>query len=135
METKDVLSQSVLTERDINLIKLRANKDKTVSSLDRNGWKEEYLITETQTKKGLEWLLNKWKTPRDIERKNNPFGYREADILGNFSHFTFTGLVNLANSYQAEYGIAFHVPCYRVYDKEGNSFEYHIEGGGVRIIG
>lgn len=92
-------------------------------------------ITPEQSEKGINWLRNQWKTPRGVERKNNPFGYREEDCIENFDHFTFGGTYNDANYYMAQNGLANHLPLYVVHAKDGSSFEYYVSGGQVNITG
>ena len=118
-----------LTEKEIQLIKNRMNKGEDVNL--------EYLyeggisITPEQTKKGIDWLIDKWKTPRGIERKNNPFGYREQAVLDNFDHFKLIDFYNVGNTSFDNY-----VPYYRVVAKDGSYFEYAFgHGGEIRILG
>ena len=48
----------------------------------------------------LEWLLNKWKTPKGAERKNNPFGYREQNVLEDENAKAyFNGFYDAGNYY------------------------------------
>jgi hypothetical protein len=122
--SEELLKKEILTEKEINLLKLRLNKGEAIYV---DG---EYRITPEQTKKGLEWLMNKWKSPRGVERKNNPFGNRETAALENFSHFTFEGFADIGNQYRS-----FAVPIYGVHGKDGEYFQYHIEAGNVSIIG
>lgn len=90
---------------------------------------KELNISAQQTRKGLDFLLNQWKTPTGKERTQNPFGYREQNILENFSHFTLSGFYNAGNAYHD-----FYLPLYTVYSKSGNSFEYYYNGK-VNVIG
>lgn len=123
---KSIEKRGIIEEREILLLKKRANAgDKEAAR-----WCPENIrVTEEQTAKGLTWLINKWKTPRGIERKNNPFGYREEDILENFDHFELAGFYNASN-YRA-----FYVPLYDVCAKDGRHFEYYVWGGEVQIVG
>lgn len=121
--TKDILKQKVLSEGDILLLCRRANAGEEVY-ID-----EEYDITEEQTKKGLDWLKNQWKTPRGVERKNNPFRYREQDAIDTFVKFTFDGLYNAGNQYHD-----FYLPIYTVEGKD-TSFQYVVQMGKIMIIG
>lgn len=81
-------------------------------------------IEPDQAEKGLTWLMNQWKTPKGKERKNNPFGYREEEVLDNFDHFTLAGLYNTATYQAREMGFHSYMPIYRVYAKDGSSFDY-----------
>lgn len=126
-KVNEIVKRGYITEKEINLLKNRVNNDRaSISELDDLGG---LAITDGQTAKGLAWLINKWKTPRGIERKNNPFGYREQDILENFDHFYFSGLYDAGNRCRS------FVPLYVVCAKDGRHFEYYVWGGEVQIIG
>lgn len=128
--TAEIVAQTFLTEKEINLLTRRANASETRSeTLDALNKFESWKITPEQAQKGLSWLLNQRKTPRGVERKNNPFGYRESDVLDSFQYFTFDGLYDAGNSHHSWYA-----PIYSVHGKEG-SFQYVIKGGGISIIG
>lgn len=94
-------------------------------------WEKEngLLLSDAQNKKGIQYLLNQYKTPAGKERKNSPFGYREIKIIENFSHFELMGEYNAGNGYRD-----FFVPLYRVVGAE-NSMEYYFAGGKIHIIG
>ncbi len=126
-KVNEIVKRGYITEKEINLLKNRVNNDRaSISELcDLGG----LAITDEQTAKGLTWLIDKWKTPRGIERKNNPFGYREQDILENFDRFELGGFYNASN-YRA-----FYVPLYDVFAKDGRHFEYCVFGGEVQIVG
>lgn len=118
-----------LTEGEINLIKNRMNRGEDIDlskMYDLGG----LFITPEQTQKGFDWLWNLYKTPRGVERKNNPFGYREEDILENFDHFEITDFYNAGNRY-----VNWYMPVYRVIGKNGSSFEYTMKQGEIYIIG
>lgn len=92
-------------------------------------------IEPNQSAKGLAWLMDKWKTPRGVERKNNPYGYREQNVLANFSHFTLVDFYDAGNHYRS-----FFLPVYRVHSKDCGSFDYYAAswqsgGNGPSIIG
>lgn len=91
-------------------------------------------IEAVQAEKGLTWLKDKWKTPRGVERKNNPFGRREEYVLENFSHFSLVDFYDAGRN-----GWAFYLPVYRVHAKDGASFDYYAGswqsgGNGPEII-
>ena len=126
-------SKSFLTEDEINLIKNRANRG------DKSDMEEFYEIVNTdggyeispeQTEKGYGWLMNLYKTPYGKERKNNPFGLREMDILDNFDRFKIIEFYNAGNAYRD-----YFVPYYEVISKDGRSFEYARYGGEIHILG
>jgi hypothetical protein len=121
-----IAAAGVITERQIITIKSRANRGADVWEIFNNG---NLRITQEQTKKGLSWLLNQWKTPRGIERKNNPFGYREQEIINNFDRFALVDFYNVGRYFP------FFVPVYRVISRSGSSFEYYYNAGRISIIG
>ena len=126
-KVNEIVKRGYITESEINLLKNRVNNGRAeLSQLDDLGG---LAITEEQTAKGLKWLLNKWKTPRGKERKNNPFGYREENILEDFDHFYFSGLYDAGN-YRP-----FFVPLHVVCAKDGRHFEYCVFGGEIHIVG
>ena len=85
-------------------------------------------ITPKQNKKGIDFLMNQYISPNGKEMKNNPFGYREIEILKNFTGFTFKGFYDAGNYYHSYY-----LPLYD-YNGDNNSFEYYYNGE-VNIIG
>jgi hypothetical protein len=89
----------------------------------------ELELSEEQVQKGKDWLMDQWKSPKGAERKNNPFGYREQDILDNFSTITFNGYYDAGNRYHSSY-----LPLYLVSGNE-TTFEYYVSGGQIKIIG
>ncbi len=122
-QTKDVVSKDLLSEKEINLLKNRLNKG------DEIELKDEYNITQEQTKKGFDYLWNQYQTPTGKLRKNNPFGTREQDALESFKRFTFDGYFNAGNGF-----VDWYMPIYTVYGGE-TSFQYTMKNGGVYIIG
>ena len=90
----------------------------------------ELELCTDQVLKGFDWLKNLWVTPRGVERKNNPYGYREQDALENFETITFNGYYDAGNYYHS-----FYVPLYLVSSKTGSTFEYYVSGGSIHIIG
>jgi hypothetical protein len=129
----EVKKNGVITENQINLIKRRLNSGKDDSELDEL---LDYInenhpkLSDEQNKKGYEFLMNLWKSPTGKERINNPFGYREQNVLENFEYFE---LSHFRNDY---YGV---FPVYNVIGKSPNtsfsgSFQYYYDGK-VNIIG
>jgi len=86
-------------------------------------------ISKEQSDKGLAFLMNQWKTPRGKTRYNNPFGYRETQILENFVSFKLYGFYDNSryNSHP------FYLPIYQVNGSD-TSFEYYYNGE-MNIIG
>lgn len=119
-----------ITEREINLLNRRLNAEGR-DTLDYNLRKNNYdlALTDEQERKALAWLNNQWKTSTGKERKNNPFGYREEQILDNATDVTFVEFYNAGNAY-----IDHFLPVYRVYSNDG-SFMYYVQGGEVNIVG
>ena len=87
-------------------------------------------LCSDQVQKGLDWLLDQWKTPNKKERKNNPFGYREQEILENFDTIQLRSYYDAGNAYRS-----YFVPLYCVVSKSGNTFEYYVSGGEIHIVG
>lgn len=131
---KDIESRGYITENELNTIKHRLNHGKfDANQLDKLVAVGK--ITPEQTQKGLDWLKDQWKTPFGVERKNNPFGYREEQIIENFDHFTFEGFYEMANYEAVKMGIHNYVPLYEVHARDGSSFQYYVNGGEVSIVG
>lgn len=127
-ETSEIFANieknGVITEKEINLLKRRANAgDKEAA----NFWPCIELTAE-QSERAYKWLMNQYKTPRGVERKNNPFGYREINILESWDvendRATFQGFYNAGR-----YGFHNYVPCY-----EFGGMKYYV-CGGIQIIG
>lgn len=76
---EQIKERGYITEREIALLKNRAQKG--IDKANIGYLKNDFLISEEQKLKGLKWLRNLYKTVKGDERKNNPFGYREQQIL------------------------------------------------------
>lgn len=126
--TKLVEARGFILENEIITLKSRLSRG-VEQDADLTYNYAPVAISPEQTEKGLSWLLNQWKTPAGKERKNNPFGYREQDILDNFDRFA------LVDFYDAGRFCSFFVPVYRVISRSGASFEYYYNGGQIQIIG
>lgn len=88
----------------------------------------EIEVTEEQSAKGYKWLMNLYKTPTGKERKNNPFGYREMNILDNYKgeRFQFVGFYNNGNRWRDYY-----IPIYSLC-----GMEYYVNSeGSIQIVG
>ena len=118
----EIETKGFITEKEISLLKRRAN----------SGDKEAAFFwpcvecTGEQTEKAYKWLKNLYVTPNGKERKNNPFGYREMNILDNWNgeKAEFKGFYDAGR-----YGFHNYLP---VYDFGG--MEYYV-CGGIQIIG
>jgi len=153
--TQDLLNQDVLTYQEILNIKKRFggySKSSDPTTYENAEFKDEYAITPEHTAKGLEYLFRVAFKPSKLEeakafykeageildnslRSNCPLGNRELFVLLGFDHFTFTGFYDASNMYQREAGIRALYPLWKTYDKDGDSFEYYLEGGEMNIIG
>ena len=131
MKTEDLIKaiseNGVIAEKEILLLNRRKNNGEKFD--ESFSWDSEILLTEDQNKKGIEFLLNLWKTPKGVERKNNPFGYREQKVLETFENFRFIGFYDAGNYHHSLY-----IPLYECNGKE-ESFEYYYSNGKVHIIG
>ncbi|NOQ37578.1 hypothetical protein GQ472_01690 [archaeon] len=129
---KNIRKRNVITEQELGLVMGRLNsKAYAVGQVTEMIGDEGLELTPEQSRKGYGYLMNQWKSPKTgMERKNNPFGYIEQEILKDFDRFclkdTFdAGTINFSH----------HIPIYKVYSKIYGSFEYHMAGGKVNIIG
>ncbi len=136
----DIIGKDYISEREVSILKRRLNNKKTTCNDIFKDHEDGFRITKPQAEKGLSWLLNLWKTPRGVERKNNPFGYREQDILEHFTHFQLVDFYDAASYTAQNMDIHFYVPIYRVFaevgqDKDVRTFDYYVEAGIPQIIG
>lgn len=118
----EIESKGFITEKEINLLKRRANAgDKEAA----NFW-PCVECTPEQSEKGFAWLRNLYKTPSGKERKNNPFGYREMNIIDNYNGelIEFKGFYDAGNRYFHKF-----LPVYDL-----NGMEYYV-CGEIQIIG
>nr|UWF95884.1 MAG: hypothetical protein [Bacteriophage sp.] len=124
---ENVLSNGVITEREVLLLKKRANNGDDEAANFYPGCDIEIEVTEEQSAKGYKWLMNLYKTPTGKERKNNPFGYREMNILDNYKgeRFQFVGFYNDGNRWHDYY-----TPIYSLC-----GMEYYVNSEGIQIIG
>lgn len=125
---ENVLSNGVITEREVLLLKKRANNGDNEAANFYPGCDIEIEVTEEQSAKGYKWLMNLYKTPTGKERKNNPFGYREMNILDNYKdeRFQFVGFYNNGNR-RRDYYIPIYSLCGMKY--------YANSEGSIQIVG
>lgn len=135
-----------ITEREIINARMRANgyknvKDKTLLEIPEEGFK----LTEAQTIKGLNYLLNLALNKKGLAfvkaaldeidsdklfdddkmiRKNNPFGYREMFMLLNFNEFRLVDFYDDSTNQMVQMGYHNYLPVYEVIAKDGSSFSY-----------
>lgn len=127
----DFVNEKTFTEQQIKLLQRRLN-DKKIKEQDIFGkdFDRTKRITPEQTKKGLDWLDDKRRTPTGKERLNNPFGAREEAVLDNFDRFELTEFFDSGNQF-----VSFKIPLWTVIAKDGSRFQYHSQGGKVNITG
>lgn len=108
-------------------MKKRANNGDNEAANFYPGCDTEIDVTPEQSAKGYKWLMNLYKTPTGKERKNNPFGYREMNILDNYKgeRFQFVGFYNDGNRWHDYY-----TPIYSLC-----GMEYYVNSEGIQIIG
>ena len=126
MKTEQILEKETISTREVKLLMRRANNGENIDF--SKFWENEVKLEDGE--QGIQYLLNQWKTPKGVERKNNPFGYREEKILENFSHFEFKGQYDAGNRYHK-----YFIPLWVVVSKDGDGFEYHMAKGQVNIVG
>lgn len=134
ISTDVLLSKKILTENEVRLLQKRINAN---PNLAHQFVGFEWELTPSQIQKGYEWLVNLWMTPLGSQRKNNPFGCKEQDVLENFKtiylygfhdlHFNRPKIVNAIYSY--------YVPVYHVVGKNKSSFLYYGGGKEIYIMG
>jgi len=132
MNTQEILKQvettNSISEQMINLLNRRLNSGEKIDL--QYIWDNDIELERSQVKKAEKWLLNQWKTPAGKERLNNPFGYREQDVLETLETMYLRGFYDYARYGQTSR----FVPIYIVSGKE-TSFEYYVKGGKIEIIG
>lgn len=132
--SKDLLDRlkagEKISENEVLLIKNRMNnnrKDEHSEELEQWIWDNQPELTPEQNKKGLDFLMNLWKSPTGKERSGNPFREREQKALETFEHFTLDGFYDASRG-----GRSFYIPIYGLYGSGGN-FQYYYDGK-VNII-
>lgn len=132
-KSADILAQKILNEKDIKLIITRLNSMDSdtagvVQKLVHAGvyWR----LTPEQIERGRKWLLNQWKTPRGIERKNSPFGWREEEVIERMDTIVLSGFTDTGSA-----GYPYYTATWVIYGKNGKSFEYVRHAGGCKVIG
>jgi hypothetical protein len=126
MKTQEITNKKSISTKEVKLLMRRLNAGEKIDM--SNFWENEIPVEDG--KQGIDYLLNQWKTPKGVERKNNPFGYREQETLEKFSHFEFKGDYNAGNRYHD-----YFTPLWVVCATDGSAFEYHMAGGKVNITG
>lgn len=125
-----------ITEQQIGLIGRRLNRKADLKEVAKiyemaEAGENEVRVSQEQAQKGFNWLYNLYKTPRGIERKNNPFGYREQESIDSgLDYFTYDGHFDAGNMY-----VSWYSPIYTFHGKDGSGFQYYVAGGEIKIIG
>lgn len=124
---ENIWANRVITEREVLLLKRRANNGDDEAANFYPGCGAEIEVTEEQSAKGFAWLMDLYKTPTGKERKNNPFGYREMNILDNYKgeRFQFVGFHNE--------GYRWHDYYFPIYSLCGMKYYVNSEGG-IQIV-
>ena len=129
---KKLAKKKKYSEKELNALKNHMNANPVVGSALNNfvANKEGTKLDKTQVAKGFKYLYNLGYTPRGVERKNNPYGYREEYIVKN------PKTIELIQFHDAGYGNnTFYVPYYEAIGKDGTSMEYFVSGGKIHIWG
>lgn len=124
---KEIKKSGLITESQMKTLLLRKNKGEKFD--EGIFWDGEIFLTKEQAKKGLDWLMNKYKTPTGKERSNNPFGYREQLALEQAEKIRLVGFHDAGNFFHS-----FYVPLYEVYGTT-QYFQYYVSGGKINIVG
>lgn len=125
---ENIWANRVITEREVLLLKRRANNGDDEAANFYPGCSTEIEVTEEQSAKCFAWLMNLYKTPTGKERKDNPFGYREMNILDNYKgeRFQFVGFHND--------GYRWHDYYLPIYSLCGMKYYVNSEGS-IKIVG
>ena len=135
----NIIESGKIEESEILSLRSVLNNYKKTSLTDNEKMELTRLIQDTeltlsveQTEKGINHLNNLRKTPRGIERKNNPFDEREEMILDNFSHFTLNGFYdNGSPTMLCHTNYHSYFANYTVNTKDGDFFTYNYINGKV----
>ena len=124
-------SRTSWSESELKIVQRRINDKKiTVSELFKKNKQLDdgsgIVLSDDQQQKGLKWLHNQWQTKTGKTRTNNPFGYREQEVLNKQSEIR-------VKDFYSERG-NWYSPLYEV-SSSGGSFEYVVVGGEVKIMG
>ena len=116
---KSVAKCRVITEKEINLFKLRLSRGEQI---DFSKWNNKNIyVTEEQSIKGLNYLRNHFLTSKNARRKNCIWGIRQLQSIGfdddykplrnlkTKKLFKLLGFENIGNSYYP-----FYVPIYEI---------------------
>lgn len=127
MKTNEqILTQKVISYKDIQLLKNRSNKEQR--DVINYGTFECMPIDKEGGEKGLNWLKS-LLTAKGSPRKGVSLGYREAEAIAIATEesFCFCGLYDAGNRYCSNY-----LPIYRVLDVK---YIPYCRGEKIYIIG
>ena len=126
----DIRANGFMTEKDMQLLKNRANKDQRdcfdydlLNSIN-NGY--GIPIDEEWANKGIKWLKSLLKKNGE-PKAGQPLGYREIDIIQTAGpdDFTFRGFYDAGN-----YGFRNYIPLYGI-----GGMEYYVNLGKIQVVG
>ena len=126
MKSLEILAKNTLTTKEVKLLFRRANDGEGAEFIEMV-WDNAKQITDPQ--QGINWLINLMKTPNGRERKNNPFGYREMNVVNNIEGINLIGSYNAGNKY-----FDFFVPLCEV-EGGDDAFQYYFANGKINIVG
>lgn len=126
MKSLEILAKNTLTTKEVKLLFRRANNGEGAEFIEMV-WDNAKQITDPQ--QGINWLINLMKTPNGREHKNNPFGYREMNVVNNIEGINLIGSYNAGNKY-----FDFFVPLYEV-EGGDDAFQYYFANGKINIVG
>ena len=126
MKSLEILAKNTLTTKEVKLLFRRANNGEGAEFIEMV-WDNAKQITDPQ--QGINWLINLMKTPNGREHKNNPFGYREMNVVNNIEGINLIGSYDAGNKY-----FDFFVPLYEV-EGGDDAFQYYFANGKINIVG
>jgi len=129
---KKLAKQKKYSEKELNALKNYMNANPVIGSALNNfvANKEGTKLDQTQVAKGFKFLYNLGFTPKGVERRNSPFGYREEYIVKNPKTIELKQFHDAGNRNNT-----FYVPYYEAIGKDGTSMEYFYSGGKLEIWG
>ena len=130
---KKLAKQKKYSEKEMNALKNHMNKIDIRDAQKLNDIvanKDGTKLDKTQVAKGFKYLYNLGYTPRGVERKNNPYGYREEYIVKNPKTIELKQFHNDSRGRYDNYQ-----PYYEAIGKDGTSMEYFYSGGKINIWG
>jgi len=124
----EIEKTKTISEKTLKLLLRRKNSGEKFD--DSIIWDNEIELSADQSKKGLKWLKNLWKSPTGKVRSNSPFGYREEAIIADPKATMYLkGFYDAGNASHS-----FWVPLYEV-GGDNTTMEYYVSGGKINIVG